>query len=83
MLSCDQVLAELASYLDGQVAPELLRELLAHVAQCRTCEAVYDSVRKTVRLTTESRTFELPETVSATVVTRIMARVRTRARSRG
>lgn len=81
MFSCDQVLTELASYLDGQLAPDLLREIEAHVAGCRTCEAVYDSARKTLRITTESRSFELPEAVSAAVVARTMARIRERSRS--
>ena len=79
MLSCDQVVAELASCLDGDVAPEVLRELKAHLAECRTCQAIYDSARKTLRLITESRTFELPEAVSEAVVARIMARIRDRS----
>ena len=79
MLSCEQVIAELAAYLDDETVGGLRREIEAHVAHCRTCEAIYDSARKTLRITTESGTFELPESVSEGIVTRIMARIRDRA----
>ena len=76
MLSCKDVIAELASYLDEPMTEDLRRQVEAHLTQCRTCEAIYDSARKTVRITTESGTFELPEAVSETIVARIMARLR-------
>lgn len=76
MLSCQQVISELASYLDDQVAAELRSRIEEHVAGCRTCEALYDSVRKTVRITTESGTFELPEATSSRIVARIMEKVK-------
>lgn len=79
MLSCEQVIAELATYLDDETVGGLRREVEAHVAHCRTCEAIYDSARKTLRITTESGTFELPESVSESIVARIMASIRGRA----
>ena len=72
MLSCREVMAELAEYLDEDVAVELRQELEAHLQQCRTCNVLYDSTRKTLRVLTESRCFELPVDLSA----RIMARIR-------
>ncbi len=72
MLSCREVMAELAEYLDDDVAAELRQELEAHLQQCRTCNVLYDSTRKTVRVLTESRCFELPVDLSA----RIMAKIR-------
>ena len=79
MLSCDQVITELANYLDDDVAAELRREIEAHVARCRTCEAIYDSARKTLRIATESGTFELPEALSERIVASIMARIKPRS----
>lgn len=35
--SCNEVMAELANYLDDQVAAEIRRELEIHLSQCRTC----------------------------------------------
>ena len=72
MLSCREVMTELAEYLDDDVAAELRQELEAHLQQCRTCNVLYDSTRKTVRVLTESRCFELPVDLSA----RIMAKIR-------
>ncbi len=72
MLSCREVMAELSVYLDEDVAAELRKDLEAHLQQCRTCSVLYDSTRKTVRVLTESRCFELPVDLSA----RIMARIR-------
>jgi anti-sigma factor (TIGR02949 family) len=76
VLDCHQVIAELANFLDEEVSADLRRDIEAHVAHCHTCEALYDSARRTLRITTESRTFELPESVSGRIVERIMARLR-------
>ena len=78
MYSCEQVVAELASYVDNQVTAEMRRELERHLAHCHTCRVIYDSTRKTLRIVTESGSFELPEGVSARLMTKIMAGVRPR-----
>jgi predicted anti-sigma-YlaC factor YlaD len=74
--SCDQVLAELGNYLDDQVALEIRQELESHLAECRSCKVIYDSTRKTLRIVTESRSFELPESTSTRMITKIMSKVR-------
>lgn len=75
-------MAELANYLDDQVAAELRRELESHLAHCRTCQALYDSVRKTLTIITDSRSFEIPESVSARILEKIMSKVRQDRRRR-
>lgn len=75
-------MAELANYLDDQVAAELRRELEVHLAHCRTCQALYDSVRKTLTIVTDSRSFEIPESVSARILDKIMSKVRQDRRRR-
>lgn len=75
MLSCDHVIAQLAGVLDEQLPAELRREIEHHLSECRTCTAIYDSTRKTIRITTESRTFEIPEDASSRLIARIMARI--------
>ena len=82
MYSCDQVMAELVNFLDDQVAAEIRRELEVHLAHCRTCQALYDSARKTLTIVTERRSFELPEEISSRILEGIMAKVR-RGRRRG
>lgn len=76
MLRCAEVLAELGNYLDDAVAADLYRDLRAHLAECRTCTAIYDSARKTLRITTESRAFDLPEAVSGRIVSKVLDRLR-------
>lgn len=76
MFNCNQVIAELANYLDDQIAAEIRRELEVHLAHCQTCQALVDSTRKTITIVTESRSFELPETVSARILEKIKAKVR-------
>jgi hypothetical protein len=76
MFSCEQVLAELSDYLDESVGDALRKEIEAHMIHCRSCQAVYDSTRKTLRIVTESGSFELSEDVSARLTNRIQARIR-------
>lgn len=76
MYSCKEVLAELAAYLDDEVALEVRKELEGHLSHCHTCRTLYDSTRKTLRIVTESGSFELPENISTQIVEKIMGRVR-------
>jgi anti-sigma factor RsiW len=75
VFSCNQVLAELANYLDDHLAAEIRRELETHLSHCQTCRALFDSTRKTITIVTESRSFELPESVSARILEKIKARM--------
>ena len=72
MFSCQELLAELGNYLDEQVAAEVRQELEVHLSHCRTCRVLIDSTRKTLKIVTECRSFELPADLSA----RIMAKIR-------
>ena len=76
MLSCDQFLAELGNYVDGQVEAEIRRHLELHLAECRTCQVIYDSTRKTLKILTESGSFDLAEGLSESIVTQIMEKIR-------
>jgi len=76
--SCDQVIAELAGYLDDEVAVGMRQELEIHLARCRTCKVIYDSARKALRIVTETRSFDLPESISERIARNIMAKVRPR-----
>ena len=76
MFSCDQFLAELGNYLDGQVEADVRRQLEFHRSECRTCQVIYDSTRKTLKILTESGSFDLTEGLSESIVTQIMERIR-------
>ena len=81
MINCADFMAEIGNYLDGEAVAEVRRQLEAHLAHCQTCQVVYDSARKTVKVLTDSGSFELSEAVSKPITESIMARIRSQRRS--
>lgn len=75
MIRCDQVLAELSRFLDDDVAAAIRKDLESHLSECWTCQVLYDSARKTLRIVTESRSFDLPEDLSERMIAGIMKRL--------
>ncbi len=76
MLSCREFLADFGDYLDGSLTEEVHQELEAHVSRCQTCQVIHDSTRKTLRLVSDSGSFELPAPAADSLVTKIMDRIR-------
>ena len=77
MITCDEFFAEFADYLENQVSPEVRQELELHLSQCRACHVLYDSTRKTIKIVSESDSFELPQDVFDPIIDRVMAKLRT------
>jgi predicted anti-sigma-YlaC factor YlaD len=78
MFSCEDVLAELSNYLDDESTESLRKQIEEHMVDCRTCRAIYDSTRKTLRIVTESGSFELSEDASSRVASSIRTKIRAR-----
>ena len=78
MITCEEFFAEFADYLENHVSPEVRQELELHLSQCRVCHVLYDSSRKTVKIVSESNSFELPQDVVDPIIDRVMAKLRTR-----
>ena len=76
MISCRDFITELGNLLDDDIASEIREQLEAHLAHCNTCQVLYDSTRKTLRIVTESGSFEYPEPVAEPLVSKVMARIR-------
>jgi len=76
MLSCAEFLAEFGDYLDGAAGPELRAKLEAHLHECKACQVIVDSTRKTIRIVTDSDSFPLPADKVEPIVTDVMARIR-------
>jgi anti-sigma factor RsiW len=76
VFSCDDLRSALSDYLDGDLAPEIRRHLEQHLAECRTCSVLYDSTRKTLRIVTDSGSFDLPESASERFIRRTMERLK-------
>jgi predicted anti-sigma-YlaC factor YlaD len=73
VFSCEEVRSALSNYIDDDVSPNLRRQLEQHLAECRTCQVLYDTTRKTLRIVTDVGSFEIPETVSERLMKRIMS----------
>jgi hypothetical protein len=76
MITCDEFFTEFGDYLENRVSPEVRTELELHLSQCRACHVLYDSACKTVKIVIDSRSFDLPQTVSDSIVDRVMAKLR-------
>lgn len=76
MFKCEDVLSGLSDYLDNEISDNIRRQIEEHMAHCRTCNAVYDSTRKTLSIVTESGSFELAEDVSVRLASKIRTKIR-------
>jgi hypothetical protein len=76
MISCDEFFAELGDYLEDRLSPEVRKELELHVSQCRACYVLYDSARKTIKIVTDSGSFDLPQIITDSIIDRAMAKLR-------
>jgi predicted anti-sigma-YlaC factor YlaD len=81
LINCADFMAEIGNYLDGDVAAEIVGQIEAHLAHCRTCQIVYDSARKTVKVLTDCGSFDLPEAASKPIAEKVMARIRSERRN--
>ena len=76
MITCEEFFLEFGDYLENRISPEVRKELELHVSQCRVCQVLYDSTCRTVKIVTESGSFDLPKSVSDSIIDRVMARLR-------
>jgi anti-sigma factor RsiW len=71
MLSCEEVLANLSAYVDGECSVELRSQLEDHIARCRRCRVVFDSAGKMLKILVDVEPFEVPLAVSARLYSRL------------
>ena len=69
-------MAELGGLLEEEVSPETRAHLEAHLAACTSCEVLFDSTLKTIRIITESDSFELRIDDLKSSTQDIMAKIR-------
>jgi len=80
MLSCADFLAEFGDYLEDVADPHLRTRLEEHLRECKTCEVIDDSTRKTIRIITDSDSFTLSADKVEPIVRDVMARIRDKKR---
>jgi len=76
VFSCADFLAEFGDYLEGCAKPEIKSCIEEHLRDCRSCQVIIDSTSKTIRIVTESGTFDLPGGEVEPIVQNVMTRVR-------
>jgi anti-sigma factor RsiW len=59
-MKCDELLAMLNDYVDGDLEPGVCEELQKHLAGCNPCQVVVDNIRKTITLYKAGQPYELP-----------------------
>jgi len=64
-VDCNEVLEQLAEYLDEDARKDLCRAIEQHLGQCRDCHLYVDSLRKTIVLYQSDRAVEIPAAVTA------------------
>ena len=75
MLDCQDVVNSLGEYLENDVAADLRASLEEHLSHCRTCQVILDSTRKTIRIVTDSKSFEVPGDLSERIISKIMKKI--------
>ncbi len=80
MLSCADFLAEFGDYLEDVADPDLRTRLEEHLRECKTCEVIVDSTRKTIRIVTDSDSFTLSADKVEPIVREVMARIHDKKR---
>jgi anti-sigma factor (TIGR02949 family) len=75
VVDCKDVVAQLGDFIDDEMAAELRARLEEHLSHCHDCQVILDSTRKTIRIVTESGSFEIPGDLSERIIAKIMKRI--------
>jgi len=62
-MRCRQVVDKISEYIDGELDPELVREVERHMEHCEDCRIVVDTTRKTVEIFCHTDPAPLPHDV--------------------
>jgi anti-sigma factor RsiW len=62
-MRCRQVIDKISEYIDGELDPELVRELERHLQHCEDCRVVVDTTRQTVEVFCHTEPAPLPNDV--------------------
>jgi RNA polymerase sigma-70 factor, ECF subfamily len=62
-MKCEELLAALNEYVDGDLDPGICDSFQEHLSGCNPCQIVVDNIRQTIRLFKAEDRFELPPTL--------------------
>lgn len=78
MLTCAEFIAEFGEYLEDAASPEVRAKLEDHIRECKSCQVIVDSTRKTIRIVTDSASYTLAADRVELIVKDVMARIRSK-----
>jgi len=58
---CQKYLQEISDYIDGELPPNLCKELEEHMVGCTNCTVVVNTLKRTIELYQEEPDQEIPE----------------------
>ncbi len=59
-MKCEELMAMLNDYVDGDIAPGVCEQFEKHLSGCNPCQVVVDNIRKTITLYKQGQAVELP-----------------------
>jgi anti-sigma factor RsiW len=59
-MRCEELLAALNAYVDGDLDPAICEAFQSHLADCNPCQIVIDNIRQTITLYKSGQPVELP-----------------------
>ncbi len=59
-MKCEELLAALNQYVDGDLPPGVCQALEEHLKGCNPCQIVIDNIRQTIRLYKGGEPIEMP-----------------------
>jgi anti-sigma factor RsiW len=59
-MKCEELLAALNDYVDGDLDPGICDAFQEHLSDCNPCQIVVDNIRKTITLYKAGEPFEMP-----------------------
>lgn len=62
-MKCDELLAALNQYVDGDLDPGICEPFQEHLKGCNPCQIVVDNIRQTIKLYRDEERFDLPPTL--------------------
>jgi anti-sigma factor RsiW len=60
-MKCEELLAALNEYVDGEIDPGICEAFEEHLKGCNPCQIVVDNIRQTITLYKEGEPYELPQ----------------------
>lgn len=73
-MKCEELLAALNEYVDGELDPSICEDFEEHLADCNPCQVVIDNIRQTITLYKAGEPFELPAEFHAKLHQHLRAR---------